>query len=298
LLPKLPLGEGVEWFIEWVMENLAWLLNAITVSLTWIVGGLEDVFLAIHPLVLIIIVGLLLWLTTNLRIAVFTLIGLFLIYNLELWDALVATTILIFISVLIALVIGVPIGIWMTRSNMVAKIVRPILDFMQTMPAFVYLIPAVMLFRVGVVSGIFATIIFAMPPAVRLTHLGIIQVPEENKEMARAFGASDFQVLRKVELPLALPSLMAGVNQSIMLGISMVVIAAMIGAGGLGEHVMMAVGKIDIANGFESGLAIVILAMVLDSVSRFMSQKKETLLNRFVSAVKKRKRGDTVPIEP
>ncbi len=195
--------------------------------------------------------------------------------------------VLVVISVIIALLIGIPLGILMTRSSRLESAMRPVLDFMQTMPAFVYLIPAVMLFGIGVVPGIFATIIFAVPPPVRLTYLGITQVSEDMKEMAVAFGASDQQVLRKVELPLSLPSIMAGVNQCIMLGISMVVIASMIGAGGLGAEVMRSVNRLDLALGFESGLAIVILAIVLDRVSRNIGSGKVTPAGRIIGYIKR-----------
>ena len=194
------------------------------------------------------------------------------------------------VSVVIGLFIGIPSGILMTRSRKFEAFMRPVLDFMQTMPPFVYLIPAVMLFGIGVVPGLFATVIFAIPPPVRLTYLGITQVPEDTKEMAIAFGANDWQVLTKVELPLSLPSIMAGVNQCIMLGISMVVIASMIGAGGLGEVVMRAVGRLDLALGFESGLAIVILAMVLDRVSRNIGSGKQTPLSRIIGWYKQRRK--------
>jgi glycine betaine/proline transport system permease protein len=287
-IPKLPLGDIVEQFINWLVDNFAFILDAISFALKNATGGLVDFLLIFPPIVLIVIIALILWLTTTRKIAIFSALGLFLIYDLQLWDVLIETFILILIAVIIALIIGIPVGIWMTRSSTVEKIVHPILDFMQTMPAFVYLIPAVMLFGIGVVPGLFATIIFAMPPPVRLTYLGITQVPEDVKEMAQAFGANDLQVLTKVELPLSLPSLMAGVNQCIMLGISMVVIAAMIGAGGLGAEVMRAVSRINIALGFESGLAIVILAMTLDSLGRFLGGGRDSFLSSLIKKFKTR----------
>ncbi len=302
VIPKIPIGEGVEWFIKWLVDNLSVILDAFSAALESTTGFLVEKLLWFPPLILIVIVGLLLWLFTTRKIAIFGAIGLFLVYDLGLWPVLIETVILILIAVIIALVIGIPVGIWMTRSRAVEQVVRPVLDFMQTMPPFVYLIPAVMLFGIGVVPGLFATIIFAIPPPVRLTYLGITQVPEETKEMAWAFGANDRQVLMKVELPLSLPSLMAGVNQCIMLGISMVVIAAMIGAGGLGAEVVRAVSRIDLALGFEAGLAIVILAMVLDSVSRNISLRQETPASRLIALCKKRgiakaKRKDASPSE-
>ena len=295
-IPKLPLGNWVEWFVEWLVDNLSIILNAVSNGLENSTEWLIDALLFFHPIVLIIIIGLLLWLVTTRKIAILSTIGLFLIYDLQLWNVLIETFILILIAVIIALAMGIPIGIWMTRSKRVENVIRPILDFMQTMPPFVYLIPAIMMFGIGVVPGLFSTIIFAMPPPVRLTYLGITQVEEDYKEMARAFGASDFQVLKIVELPLSMPSLMAGINQCIMLGISMVVIASMIGAGGLGAEVMRAVSMVDLALGFESGLAIVILAMILDSASRFAGSGNDTIMKRIIKKIRKHF-GDNSPFK-
>ena len=286
-LPKLPLGEAVEIVIEWLITNLSWLFDAISDGLGTITDSLESWLLFFPPVAVIVVLGFLIWMISSKKLAILSFIGLFLVYDLGLWKVMVESFILIFIAVVIALLIGIPLGIWMTRSNTVKGVLRPMMDFMQTMPPFVYLIPAVMLFGIGTVPGLFATIIFAVPPPVRLTYLGITQVPGDVKEMARAFGASDFKVLTKVELPLSLPSLMAGVNQCIMLGISMVVIASMIGAGGLGARVLWAVNRVDIASGFESGLAIVILAMVLDSVSRQIGVKQDTVLSRIVQRIRR-----------
>ncbi|MDX9986370.1 MAG: proline/glycine betaine ABC transporter permease, partial [Dehalococcoidales bacterium] len=267
-LPKLEIGTAIEWLVRWIIENLSIIFDVIKNVLDTITGGFNDGLSAVPPVILIVIFALLIWLVTSKTTALLSLIGLALTWNIGLWPQMLSSLVLVVISVIIALLIGIPLGILMTRSARLEAAMRPILDFMQTMPAFVYLIPAVMLFGTGVVPGIFATIIFAVPPPVRLTYLGITQVPDDMKEMAVAFGANDRQVLRKVELPLSLPSIMAGVNQCIMLGISMVVIASMIGAGGLGAEVMRSVNRLDLALGFESGLAIVILAMVLDRVSR------------------------------
>ncbi|MDD5703334.1 MAG: proline/glycine betaine ABC transporter permease [Dehalococcoidales bacterium] len=286
-LSKLPLGEAVEFVIDWLVSNLSVVFDAISDALDIATDKMEDGLLFLPPIAVIVIFSLLIWLISSKKIALFSFVGLLLVYNLGLWTTLVETFILIFIAVVLALIIGIPLGIWMTRNKAVREIVRPVMDFMQTMPPFVYLIPAVMLFGIGTVPGLFSTIIFAVPPPVRLTYLGITQVPSDVKEMARAFGASDFKVLTKVELPLSMPSIMAGVNQCIMLGISMVVIASMIGAGGLGSKVLWAVNKLDIASGFEAGLAIVILAMVLDSVSRQMGGTQDTLLVRLLRRLRR-----------
>jgi glycine betaine/proline transport system permease protein len=194
--------------------------------------------------------------------------GTTVVAGMDLWAATMQTLALVLTATLLALLIGLPVGIWASKSDPVERIVRPILDFMQTMPAFVYLIPAVLLFGLGEVPGVIATFIFATPPAVRLTNLGIRQVPEEVVEAARSFGSTPRQMLLKVELPVALPTILAGVNQTIMLALSMVVIAALIGARGLGEPVVRGITQLQTDVGFEGGLAIVILAIVLDRITQ------------------------------
>jgi len=275
VLPKIPIGRGVEIALDFIINNLMPFFDAITRIFNGMLSGLEGALLSLPPLVLIIIIAIIVWLVGSKWLSLGTFVGFLLILDLGLWGELVETMALIFIAVIIALLLGIPWGIWMTRSNVVNKITAPLLDFMQTMPPFVYLIPAVMLFGIGKVPGLVATLIFSIPPPVRLTYLGITQVSEDLKEAARAFGASEGQVLTKVELPLSIPSLLAGVNQCIMLAISMVVIASMIGAGGLGELVLMGVNRLDIATGFEGGLAIVILAMVFDRASRSLGNYRE-----------------------
>ena len=287
-LPKLEIGKAIELVVRWLIENLAVLFDIIKKVFEAITGGFYDALMFVPPIILIVILALLVWLVTNKKIAILSFIGFALVWNIGLWPQMMSTLVLVMVSVIIALLIGIPLGIGMTRSSKLKTVVEPVLDFMQTMPSFVYLIPAVMLFGIGVVPGMFATVIFAIPPPVRLTHLGIVQVPEDMKEMAVAFGASDRQVLTKVELPLAMPSIMTGINQCIMLGISMVVVASMIGAGGLGAEVMRAVNKLDLALGFESGLAIVILAIVLDRVSRNVGAGKDTPASRIISCIKNR----------
>ena len=274
-IPKLPIGDAVEWFIRWLIDQLSVIFDFISDVMKAVTGAFGDALLAVPPVILILIFAILIWLVTRRSTAILSALGLLLVWNMDLWPQLIDTLVLVVIAVIVALVIAIPTGIVMTRSKVIESGMKPLLDFMQTMPPFVYLIPAVMLFGIGIVPALFATIIFAVPPPVRLTYLGITQVPAEMKEMAVAFGANDRQVLMKVDLPLALPSIMAGVNQCIMLGISMVVIAAMIGFGGLGGVVIRAVNQLDLALGFESGLAIVILAMVLDRVSRNIGSNQE-----------------------
>jgi len=216
------------------------------------------------------------WRLAGWKVSLFTLAGMFLVDGMGMWSDAMKTLALVLASTSFALVVALPTGIWASRHDQVARIIRPILDFMQTMPAFVYLIPAVLFFRLGKVPGAMATVIFAMPPAVRLTNLGIRRVSEEAVEAARAFGGSDRQVLFKVQLPQALPTIMAGVNQTIMLALSMVVIAAMIGAGGLGQQVLRGIEQLKIGLGFESGLAVVILAILLDRLTQSLGKKKES----------------------
>ncbi|MGY4687453.1 ABC transporter permease [Petrotoga mexicana] len=274
-LPKIPIGRGVEIALDFIIRTFMPFFDAITMAFNGTISALESALLFLPPLALIIIIAIVVWLVGTKWLSLGTFVGLLLILDLGLWEELVETMALVFIAVIIALLLGIPWGIWMTRSNIVNKITSPLLDFMQTMPPFVYLIPAVMLFGIGKVPGLVATLIFSIPPPVRLTYLGITQVSEDLKEAARAFGASERQVLTKVELPLSIPSLLAGVNQCIMLAISMVVISSMIGAGGLGELVLMGVNRLDIATGFEGGLAIVILAMVFDRASRSLGNYRE-----------------------
>jgi len=194
-------------------------------------------------------------------------LGLLLSENIGLWGAFVETLALVLTAELLVMVVGLPLGVLAARKDGFHSVVRPVLDFMQTMPAFVYLIPAVMFFGLGLVPGVVATFVFALPPLIRLTNLGIRQVPRELVEAADAFGATASQKLFKVQIPVAMPTIMAGVNQSIMLGLSMVVIAAMIGAGGLGEDVLRGIQRLQVGQGFEAGLVVVILAIILDRIT-------------------------------
>jgi glycine betaine/proline transport system permease protein len=219
---------------------------------------------------------LLAWKVAGKGVALFTLIGFSLILYMGYWSETMDTLSLVFSAVIFGLLIGLPLGIWASRSDSTWKIMRPVLDFMQTLPAFVYLIPAVLLFKLGPVPGVIATLIFSLPPVVRLTNLGIRQVPVEIHEACRAFGATPKQMLIKAELPVALPTIMAGVNQTIMLALSMVVISGMIGAGGLGNVVLKGITQLKIDMGFEGGIAIVILAIFLDRVTQAFTTKDKS----------------------
>ncbi len=272
-LPRLPLGDGVDALIAWLRATIGLLTRLISEFLGSFMSGFADILLFLPPFILIILIALLAWRFSNYKVALFSFIGLILINNMELWEAAIITITMILISVLISIAIGLPVGIISTRSDLVHRIVWPVLDFMQTMPAFVYLIPAVFFFRLGVVSAMIATVVFSMPPVIRLTGLGIRLVSEEAVEAAAAFGSTDWQKLTKVQLPLALPTIMAGINQCIMLALSMVVIAAMIGAGGLGAVVLRGIQRLDIGLGFESGLAVVIVAIILDRITQSTKQQ-------------------------
>jgi len=267
-LPRLPLGDGVDAIIEWLRGTIGLFTRLLSEFLSTFMGGFSDLLLWFPPFILIIIISLIAWRFSSYKVAIFTFVGLILIYNMGLWDAAVTTITMILISVLISIIIGLPVGILSTRSDLIHRIVWPVLDFMQTMPAFVYLIPAVFFFRLGVVSAMIATVVFSMPPVIRLTGLGIRLVSKEAVEAATAFGSTDWQKLTKVQLPLAMPTIMAGINQCIMLALSMVVIAAMIGAGGLGAMVLRGIQRLDIGLGFESGLAVVIVAIILDRITQ------------------------------
>lgn len=275
-MPQIPLAQWADSLVAWLRVNAKWFFEPIKNFLDTIVNGLSDILIAIPPIIFVLfIVGLIIYLTKkNWNLAIFVLLGLLLIQNLGYWEDTMLTLSLILIASIISIIIGIPLGIWMAGSNIVKNIVTPILDFMQTMPAFVYLIPAVSFFGIGMVPGIIASVIFAMPPVVRLTNLGIRQVPLELIEAADAYGSTSTQKLIKVQLPIAKGSIMAGVNQTIMLALSMVVIASMIGAEGLGVEVFRAVTRNEAGQGFASGLSIVILAIVLDRMTQALNVKK------------------------
>lgn len=273
--PKIPIADWVDVFVNWLTDNLEVAFGGITNILQSIVDGMVSGFGYIPSYVFMILLTLLAWKVTNKGIALFTLIGLFLIDNLGYWDPMLETLALVLTAVIISIVLGIPIGIWASQKQMVKQIVTPIMDFMQTMPAFVYLIPAIFFFNIGVVPGVVASVIFSMPPTIRLTILGIQQVPADIIEATEAFGSTTSQKLMKVQLPLAMPTIMAGINQSIMLALSMVVIASMVGAPGLGADVYRAVTQIQIGKGFEAGLSIVVIAIILDRITQNLGRNKK-----------------------
>lgn len=264
----VPLGEAVAAGVEYLERTFAGSFDAFSEGALRLIEGLGTLLGALPYWLAIPLVGLVLWRLRGVRSALFSLLGLLLVVNLGLWQPFLLTLTLVLASELVIVALGVPLGILMAFSDVAERVLRPVLDFMQTMPSFVYLIPAVTFFGLGLVPGVVATVIFAMPPLVRLTSLGIRQVPREVTEAADAFGGTRVQRLLKVQLPVALPTLRAGVNQSIMLSLSMVVIAGLIGAGGLGQEVIRGMNTLDIGLGFEAGLAIVIMAVVLDRLTQ------------------------------
>ena len=275
---ELPVGKVFENIVNWMTDNWEPFFDGISWFVNLIVSSLENLFQLPPPLLMIAILGALGWFVAGRGVGIFTLIGLFLVDTMNLWPETMQTLALVISSAFIALLIGIPLGIWAAKNNTVNKVLRPILDFMQTMPAFVYLIPAVLFFGLGKVPGAVATIIFSMPPVVRLTNLGIRQIPKEVIEASQAFGSTGAQELFKVEIPLATPTIFAGINQTIMLSLSMVVISSMIGAGGLGGKVLSGITQYKIGLGFESGIAVVILAMVLDRITQALGKKKKKKL--------------------
>lgn len=272
-VPKFPLDELVEQLLNFLTENFAFLTKAISKLIESLMDGLVSSLMLLPPWLLIAIFAGLAWRFAGRNLGIATVVGLLFIWNLRLWLPTVETITLVLIATFIAILLGVPLGIYTALSPRARRIVMPILDFMQTMPAFVYLIPAIPFFGLGVVSAIFATVVFAMPPAIRFTCLGIQQVPVQLIEAADAFGSTPRQKLFKVQLPLAVPTIMAGINQTIMLSLSMVVISAMIGAGGLGGEVWKAIQRLQAGAGFEAGIAVVILAMLLDRITQNIAKR-------------------------
>lgn len=268
------IGDYIEIAINWLTNHFSVFFDGLSAGIGGFINGFDTILYAIPFYITIAVLTAIAWRKVNRGTAIFTLLGLLLIYFMGYWEATMSTLAMVLSSTLLALIIGIPLGIASANSNRTNKILRPILDFMQTMPAFVYLIPSVLFFGLGTVPGVFATIIFAMPPVVRLTSLGILQVPVNVIEAAKAFGATKKQMLFKVQLPLAMPTILTGINQTIMLALSMVVIAAMISAGGLGEIVLKGITQMKIGLGFEGGIAVVILAIVLDRITQGIAGKK------------------------
>ena len=279
-IPKIPLGRGVESALDWAIIYLSPALETIKLNITKVFVSVETFFLWVPWPVWVVFVGLSAWRLASIGVGLLAGGGLLIIQSVKLWDEAMSTVALVGTAVLLAIILAIPIGIITSRSNRIDAVIRPILDAMQTIPSMVYLIPAVMLLGVGKVPAIAATMIFGIPPAIRLTNLGLRQVPADVKEAARAFGASGWQTLVKVELPLALRTIMAGVNQSTMMSVSMIIVAAFIGAGGLGYSVLFALNRVRVGAGFEAGLAILVIAIVLDRLTQALSRVGQPALKR------------------
>lgn len=269
----IPLDVWVQDFVDWLVFNHRDIFQAIKAPIELCLEGFEWFFTVLPPVVVILLFAIAAWRFAGKRITVFTALTFLLVGALGLWDETMTTLAMVISSVFFCALAGIPLGILSGRSDRFQLLLRPALDAMQTIPPFVYLVPVVMLFSIGTVSGILATIVFALPPIVRLTSLGIRQVHPELIEAALAFGATPWQVLRKVQVPLALPSIMAGLNQTLMMALSMVVIAALIGAGGLGNPVVQGLNTLEIGLATIGGLAIVLLAMVLDRITQGLAHR-------------------------
>jgi len=266
---KVPIGRWGKQFFDFLTTNFEWFFDSIASGLALALEGLVDALLWLPPIALIALIALVAWyLQRSWKLTLGVAIGLLFIVNQGLWKETIETLVLVVSAAAASMAIGVPIGIWAAHSERGYRVLQPVLDLMQTMPTFVYLIPVLILFGLGIAPGLIVTVIFAAPAPIRLTYLGITSVPKPMIEAGEAFGATRRQLLWKVELPAALPTIMAGLTQCIMLSLSMVVIAALIGANGLGKPVVRALNSVNIPLGLEAGLAIVILAIILDRMSR------------------------------
>ncbi len=270
---RIPLRTWVENIVTWTRDTMRPAFDAFGDVVDTVIAGVLTLLSLPPNLVMIGILALLVTLLAGWRLGLFAVAGLLLVDNIGLWRAFMQTLSLVLTAQLLIVLVGLPLGIIAARSNTAERIIRPVLDFMQTMPAFVYLIPAIMFFGIGTVPGVVATFVFALPPLVRLVNLGIRQVPRELIEAADAFASTNMQKLVKVQMPVAAPTIMAGLNQSIMLNLSMVVIASMIGAQGLGTEVLRGIQRIQVGQGFEAGLAVVILAVLLDRITATLGNR-------------------------
>lgn len=277
MVPNMPLAKWTDNATDWITESFSFLFDPVKEQFEKFMDVTSEALMGVPPLIIILVVAIIAFFITGKKfgLAAFSIVGLWLIYNQGLWDQLINTFTLVLLASILSVIIGVPIGILMSKSNIATAIITPILDFMQTMPAFVYLIPAVAFFGIGMVPGVFASLIFATPPTVRFTNLGIRQVSAELVEASEAFGSTGAQKLFKVELPMAKSTIMAGINQTVMLALSMVVIASMIGAPGLGRDVLSALQRAEAGAGFVAGIGIVILAIIMDRFTQSMNKRKE-----------------------
>ncbi|MEM8718837.1 MAG: ABC transporter permease subunit [Cyanobacteria bacterium P01_G01_bin.39] len=264
----IPLDDWINQVLNFVVDNFRPFFQAIGLPISWTLKNIEGSFNAIPPLILIIIVALLAWKFANIKIAIYSVICLTLIGLIDVWSEAIVSFSLVITSLIFCLVVGIPLGVICAKSDRAEKALRPLLDIMQTLPSFVYLVPVVMLFGIGEVPGVIATIIFAIPPLIRLTNLGIRQVSAETIEAAIAFGSTPWQLLWEAQIPLAMPTILAGVNQSILMALSMSVVTSMIAVPGLGQMVLQGVGRLDVGLAAVGGLGIVLLAIMLDRITQ------------------------------
>lgn len=271
---QIPLGDWLVSFVFFLKENLQGLFDAIRIAIDSLTTSVLDALNFVSPLILIIIVSLISWRVSGWKASLFSLLGLVLIWSMNIWAETMQTLSLILVATVIAIMFGIPLGIYKGSSKKASIVMEPILDFMQTLNPLVYLIPAVLFFQIGDVPGVLATVVFAMPPSIRLTALGLEQVSKDMIEVGEAFGANKNQMLKMIKVPLAFPSIMMGINQTIMLAFSMVVIAGFIGASGLGQSIISGIQRYSLAPAIEAGIAVVILAIILDRMTRINSVPK------------------------
>jgi glycine betaine/proline transport system permease protein len=272
---KIPIGEWAKVFVDWLTTNYEWFFDGLSNGLRIPIEGLVNWLELVPPLVFTLVAALLAFaIQRSWKVALFIFVGLLLILNIGLWNEMIETLVLVVAASFVSLLIGIPVGILAARRPWIYQALAPVLDMMQTIPTFVYLVPTLVLFGLGLVPGLLATVIFAVPAPIRLTYLGISQVQKPLIEAGEAFGCTRWQLLTKVKLPAALPTIMAGVNQCIMLSLSMVVIAALVGAGGLGTPTVRALAQSNVALGVEAGLAIVIVAIGLDRILKQRVRQK------------------------
>ena len=272
------IGHRIDVWLDWLKDNLSPVFQAIKNVIVWFLIALEDMMLWFTWPALIGAVALSSWLLVSFRMALFAAVSLLLLATFGLWESTVETMALIIVTVTLSILIAVPMGIWASQSERLDAVLRPVLDAMQTMPSFVYLVPAIAFFSLGDTPAVLATLIYAVPPAVRLTNLGIRQLPEETLEAADSFGMTRSQMLVKVKIPLAIPTIMAGINQTTLMALAMVVIASLVGAGGLGEDVNRGLGRIEPGNAFLAGLGIVFLAIIIDRLTQALTSRRQTAL--------------------
>jgi ABC-type proline/glycine betaine transport system permease subunit len=295
---RIPLGDWADIFVDFLTDTFRPVFDVIRLIFAALYDAVSFVLVSPPFWAVIVVAAVLAYVVKGWKFAAGSVVGLLVIVGVNQWENAMESLSLVLVASAIAILISVPLGILAARSKLASTIVRPVLDFLQTMPAFVYLVPALLLFRVGVVPGIVATVIFAMSPGVRLTELGIRGVDSEVVEAGQAFGSSNWRILRQIQLPLAMPTIMAGVNQVIMLSLSMVVIAGMVGAGGLGGDVVQSLSRIDVALGAEAGISVVILAIFLDRLSGALAGKRKRPMFSFLSSKKSHNDDPSAAPEP